>query len=77
MQQAKFSLTPGLSEFVASYAAYGFKDKSSMVQTALLKLKEEIERKELRESAELYAAIYEEDAELQELTESAIEGWPE
>ncbi|HQY92436.1 hypothetical protein [Caldilinea sp.] len=77
MQQAKFSLTPGLSEFVASYAAYGFKDKSSMVQTALLKLKEEIERKELRESAELYATVYEEEADLRELTESAIQGWPE
>lgn len=77
MQQAKFSLTPGLSEFVASYATYGFKDKSSMVQAALTRLKEEIERKELRESAELYAAIYEEDTDLQELTESALEGWPE
>jgi len=77
MQQAKFSLTPGLSEFVASYAAYGFKDKSLMVQTALLKLKEEIERKELRESAELYATVYEEEADLRELTESAIQGWPE
>jgi hypothetical protein len=77
MQQAKFSLTPALNEFVASYAMYGFKDKSSMVQAALVRLKEEIERKELRDSAELYAAIYEEDAELQELTERAIEGWPE
>jgi hypothetical protein len=48
-----------------------------MVQAALVRLKEEIERKELRDSAELYAAIYEEDAELQELTERAIEGWPE
>ena len=48
-----------------------------MVQAALLRLKEEIERKELRESAEIYAAIDEEDADLQELTESAIEGWPE
>ncbi len=77
MQQAKFSLTPGLSEFIANYAAYGFKDKSSMVQAALLRLKEEFERKELRESAELYAALYEEDADLPALTESAIEGWPE
>jgi len=77
MQQAKFSLTPGLSEFVASYAAYGFKDKSSMVQAALLRLKEEIERQELRESAEIYAAVYEENADLQELTENAIAGWPE
>ncbi len=77
MQQAKFSLTPALSEFVANYAAYGFKDKSSMVQAALMQLKAEIERKELRESAEIYAAIYAEDADLQALTESAIEGWPE
>ncbi len=32
---------------------------------------------DLEESARLYAEIYEEDAELQELTEAAIEDWPE
>jgi hypothetical protein len=77
MQQAKFSLTPLLSEFVSNYKSYGFKDKSSMVQAALLRLREELELQSLKESANLYAEVYEEETELQELTETALAGWPE
>jgi hypothetical protein len=77
MQQAKFSLTLSLMEFLNNYKFYGFKDKSSMVRTALLRLKEELELQSLKQSANLYAEVYEEDNELQELTELAIEGWPE
>ena len=77
MQQAKFSLTPSLSEFLNNYKLYGFKDKSSMVQIALLRLKEEIEMQELKQSADLYTEVYEEEAELRELTETAISDWPE
>jgi len=77
MQQAKFSLTFPLIEFLSNYKFYGFKDKSSMVRAALLRLKEEFELKSLKQSADLYAEIYEEDSDLQELTETAIEGWPE
>ena len=77
MQQAKFSLTMPLIEFLKNYKIYGFRDKSSMVRAALLRLKEEFELKSLKQSADLYAEIYEEDNDLQELTETAIEGWPE
>ena len=77
MQQAKFSLTPPLIEFLNHYKQYGFKDKSSMVQAALFELKKEFEQQNLKQSAHLYAEVYEEDAELQELTEAAITGWPE
>jgi len=77
MQQAKFSLTPPLVEFLSHYKQYGFKDKSSMVQAALLQLKEEIDRQNLKQSADLYTEVYEEDADLQELTQTAIAGWPE
>jgi len=77
MQQAKFSLTFSLMEFLNNYKAYGFKDKSSMVRAALLRLKEEFELKSLKQSADLYAEIYEEEDDLQELTETAIAGWPE
>jgi len=77
MQQAKFSLTRSLIEFLSNYKFYGFKDKSSMVRAALLRLKEEFELKSLRQSADLYVEIYEEDNDLQELTEVAIVGWPE
>ena len=77
MQQAKFSLTFTLIEFLNNYRFYGFKDKSSMVRAALLRLKEELELQSLKQSANLYAELYEEDNELQELTEASIAGWPE
>ena len=44
---------------------------------SLIPLQSELEAKELQESAELYAEIYREDKELQVLTESALEGWPQ
>ena len=77
MQQAKFSLTPSLVDFLGDYRAYGFKDKSSMVRVALQRFREELELQSLKQSANLYAEIYEEDEELQELTEMAVQEWPE
>jgi hypothetical protein len=77
MQQAKFSLTPPLIEFLNHYKQYGFKDKSSMVQAALFQLKKDFEQENLKQSAQLYAEVYEEETELQELTEAATAGWPE
>lgn len=77
MQQAKFSISEPLMEFLSHYRQYGFKDKSAMVQAALLHLRQEYERRQLEESAQLYAEVYAEDAELQELADSAAAGWPE
>lgn len=77
MQQAKFSLSPPLVEFLNNYRSFGFKDKSSMVQVALQRLKEDFELQQLKQSADLYAEVYEQDTGLQELTETAIAGWPE
>ena len=77
MQQAKFSIEQNQIEFLNQYKAYGFKDKSTMVRTALQDLKRMLEYRQLEESAELYAEIYAQDQELQNLTEAAIEGWPE
>lgn len=65
------------AQFLDRYREYGFKDKSEVLITALQRLQSELEAKELQESAELYAEIYQEDRELQELTESALEGWPQ
>jgi hypothetical protein len=42
-----------------------------------MRAKEELDRQALQESADLYAEVYDEDVELQELTETAIAGWPE
>ena len=54
----------------------GFKDKSSLVRKAIDEFRKKIERKKLAESAELYAELYGTDGELNELTDSAIDGWP-
>ncbi len=77
MYQVKISLTEPLIELLTNHKAYGFKDKSAMVRTALAQFQRELELQQLKESAELYAELYEDDAELRELTETALEGWPE
>ncbi len=50
---------------------------SAMVKAALTRFKEELELRNIRESAELYAEVYNESSELHELTETAVQGWPE
>lgn len=77
MQQTKVSLTEPLEAFLGQYKQYGFKDKSAMIRAALALMKQELEQRQLRESAALYAEVYAEDAELRELTDSARAGWPE
>ncbi len=53
------------------------KDKSDMVRIVLYDLRRELESQRLKASATLYAELYDEDVQLQELTESAMDGWPE
>ena len=77
MVQAKFSFEDAQIAFLNNHRAYGFKDKSSMVRAALDRLREDLEIQSLRESADLYAEIYAVDPDVQELTETAISGWPE
>ena len=77
MLQAKFSVKETQARFLNDYKAYGFKDKSSMLRAAIDNFKKEIENERLKQSADLYSEIYNEDDELKELTEAAISGWPE
>ena len=77
MQQAKFSCRENQVEFLNNYKDYGFKDKSALVRESLDLLRATLESQQLRESADLYTEIYEEDAELKALTDSAVRGWPE
>lgn len=77
MRQAKFSFKENHVEFLTHYKDYGFKDKSAMVRESLNLLREKLESRKLRESADLYANIYREDSELKALTDSAARGWPE
>jgi glycogen debranching enzyme len=75
--QAKFSIHEDQAVFLSSYKKHGFKDKSSMMREALNLLKKELESHKLRQSADLYAEIYCEDAELKPLTDAAVQEWPE
>jgi len=77
MLQAKFSVKESQAHFLNHFKAYGFKDKSSMVRTAIDHFKNKLELENLRKSAELYSEIYSEDDNLKELTETAATGWPE
>lgn len=77
MQQAKISLNELQIEFINKHKEYGFKDKSSLVRAAVELYIKTIERQKLVDSAKLYAEIYEEDKELQELTNSTINEWPQ
>ncbi|MCS6842917.1 MAG: hypothetical protein NZ528_01130 [Caldilineales bacterium] len=52
-------------------------DASESAQGAGQLPQEAPEQQRLRESAELYAELYEDDAELRSLTEAAIAGWPD
>ncbi len=77
MLQAKFSIKETQARFLSNYKAYGFKDKSSMLRTAIEHFKKEMELERLKQSADLYSEIYSEDDDLKELTETALTGWPE
>ncbi len=77
MPQAKLSLTRDQAEFLGGFAALGYPDKSSLVREAIDRFRNELTQQRLCESADLYAEIYAEDEELQQLTSQAMEGWPE
>ena len=77
MQQAKFSVKEVQALFLNNFKSYGFKDKSSMVRTAIDHFKNKLELENLIKSAELYSEIYSENDNLKELTETAVTGWPE
>jgi Arc/MetJ-type ribon-helix-helix transcriptional regulator len=75
MVQAQFSLDESLWAFVQQSAQYGFQNQDELIRVALGKLRQELQALEM--SADLYAEIYAEDADLQALTGSAIGNWPE
>ena len=77
MLQAKFSVKGTQAQFLSNFKAYGFKDKSAMLRTAIDHFKNKLELESLRKSADLYAEIYSADDDLKKLTETAVTGWPE
>ncbi|MGD1701657.1 hypothetical protein [Dapis sp. BLCC M229] len=70
-QKLTLNIEEAQLHFLLHHKNYGFKDQGEMIRVALQKLQSELEGQDLEESAQLYAEIYEEDAELQELTETA------
>ena len=76
MQQAKISFDENHIKFLNKYQELGFKDKSSLVRSAIEDFIKSVEKQKLANSAKLYAEIYKEDLELRDLTDSAIEDWP-
>jgi Arc/MetJ-type ribon-helix-helix transcriptional regulator len=77
MVPTKVTLEQTQIDFLAQFKDLGFKDKSSAVRLALNRLRQEMERQDLERSADLYAEVYSEDGELQELTAIAGADWPE
>lgn len=77
MPQVKISIETTQIGFLKDHAKYGFRDKSSMVRAALNRFMRELELENLKESADLYAEVYRRDTQLQDLTRSAMSGWPE
>lgn len=59
-------------DFLRRFSQYGFKNQDELVKEALSRLRRDLEQKTLEESANLYAEIYAEDEDLQELAESAL-----
>jgi Arc/MetJ-type ribon-helix-helix transcriptional regulator len=76
MVPIKVTLEQSQIDFLAQFKGLGFKDKSSLVRSALNQFQQEIEKQELERSADLYAEVYGEDEELQELTALAGADWP-
>lgn len=71
MPQIKISLDDANANFVSNFRDYGYTSKSAIVDDAVQKLSQELRNKALLESAELYQQVYQNDLELQELTDSA------
>ena len=62
--------------FLQHVKAYGLADKNALMQEALRRMEADLEEKALAESGRLYAEVYEEDADLQALTEAAWTEFP-
>jgi hypothetical protein len=75
MKEQTFELDESQIKFLQSCQKYGFKDANEVVRIAIKRLELALEAERLEESAALYAEIYKEDTDLQELTELGLEEW--
>ncbi len=75
MKEQTFELDESQIKFLQSCEKYGFQDANEVVRMAIKRLESALEAERLEESADLYAEIYKEDVDLQELTELGLEEW--
>ncbi len=74
VMERKIKIVEAQANFVQSYADFGFHNVDEMIGYALDLLRQELEAKQkLTDSADLYAELYELDAETQEWVEAALE----
>lgn len=71
MPQIKISLDEAHLDFVSQYSEYGFSSKSAIVEAAVAQFKSSLLAARLLKSAECYEEIYQDDLDLQELTDDA------
>jgi len=76
MNQIKLTLSEPLLQFLDHHRAYGFRDRSELVRTALACFQKDLESRELEESAQLYGEVYKEDRESQHWVEESSQDWP-
>jgi Arc/MetJ-type ribon-helix-helix transcriptional regulator len=76
MVPTKVVLEQSQIDFLSQFKDLGFKDKSSLVRSALNQLQQQIQVQELERSADLYTEVYEGDEDLQKLTALAGADWP-
>ncbi len=55
----------------------GFENPSVMLRAVINHFRRALRRESLETSADLYAELYSDDADLRKLTNDALAGWPE
>ena len=75
--QTHTQLTTGADNalFIRQYKQFGFDGQEAMIARALALLLLETEQQQLRQSANLYAGLYEQDTDAQEWVDAAITDW--
>ena len=71
MPQVKISLGKENLNFISQHRKHGYASKSAIVEAALLEFEQKLKSQRILESAQLYDEVYDQDSDLQELTDDA------
>ena len=76
MNSGTIQLNKTQAELINKYKEFGFKNRNELISFAFRLLQKKVkDKKELEQSADLYAELFENDEETQFLTEAAIIDW--